>query len=131
MPCCLTIQWFSSDTNGWTITAASSEWFRLASVSPMSCTSAHATYSSSRPSRCARVAVCRQCVRRSTAYPPRVVGEEFQVAEDPVRQTLHEVDRVPGDDGVVLGRGIHHAREGGFRPVDGDHASSIAHPGPR
>src|SRR6056297_2701573 len=36
----------------------------------MSCSSAQSTYSSSRPSRSARVAVCKLCSRRVTGKPP-------------------------------------------------------------
>src|SRR5881396_195814 len=126
MPWCLTIQWFTSDTNGSTITAASSAWFRLASVSPMSCTSAHTTYSSS---RAVRAGGGLQAVGEPVdRIPARVTGEQGEVAEDPIGQSLREAERVPGDDGVVFARGVHHAREGGLEPVVGGHARHILHP---
>src|SRR5437870_4042107 len=54
--------------------------------------------------------------------PARVTGEQGEVTEDPVGQPLREAERVPGDDGVVFGRGVHHAREGGLEPVVGAHS---------
>ena len=58
------------DTNGLTIPAAIDGVVERASVSPMSWISAHSTYSSSRPSCSARVAVCSECSSRVTGNPP-------------------------------------------------------------
>ncbi len=54
-----TIQRFASLTNGFRMAAAMSGWLTAPSLSPMSWSSADTPYSSSRPSRSARVAVCR------------------------------------------------------------------------
>src|SRR6266404_2835814 len=99
MPWCFTIQWFSSDTNGSTITAASAGGGLQAVGEPVD------------------------------RVPARVTDEQGEVTEDPVGQPLREAERVPGDDGVVFARGVHHAREGGLEPVVGGHARCILHPG--
>jgi len=59
-----------------------------------------------------------------------VTGEERQVTEDAVGQALLEAERVARDDGVIVPRGVHHAGEGGLRPVVGSHVPSHT-PSPR
>ncbi len=71
MPWFCTIHRFSSLTKVLRMAAAMSGWLKLPSVSPMSCSSAQTTYSSSRPSFSASVAVGREWVSRSTGKPPK------------------------------------------------------------
>ena len=47
--------------------------------------------------------------------PARVAGEELEVGQHPIRQSLHEREAVRRDDLIVLGRGVGHPRERGPR----------------
>src|SRR5439155_20431633 len=57
-------------------------------------------------------------------------GEKRQVTWDAGGQALLEAERVARDDGVIVPRGVHHAGEGGLRPVVGSHVPSHT-PAPR
>ena len=71
-------------------------------MSPMSCIRAQTTYSSSRPSRWARVAVCSECSSRSTAKPPWSLSEQLQVRQQPVGQLAPVRGGGAADGGPVL-----------------------------
>ena len=66
------------------ITAPISAWLAGPIRSPMSCIRAQATYSSSRPSRSARVALCSEWASRLTANLPSLVVERPERGQQPV-----------------------------------------------
>src|SRR4029450_11566951 len=86
MACSPTSQWFSAETNGFTIAAATSAWLYEPSVSPMSWRSAHTLYSSSAPAPWAMLALwgARQPHLPLALPGPVAPGRGLQAVRDPI-----------------------------------------------
>jgi ribosomal protein S27E len=77
----------------------------------MSCNNAQTMYSSSLPSWLASVAVCRQCVSRSTGEAALVVPEEIQMIENTIGQGAGIATEFTGDNAPVFQRPVAHVPE--------------------